>query len=165
MLQPDLRFGIGIPAFWEENWVMKTNMSVHFKRTAAGDRNLWLGRQVTGALQCISSSVFEVTAFLGWGGWLQSRSWNFQTILTLPNSMLNAIALNNLIIFFSLENTNKKDNLKHLLPLHFQFLDHTTSNQDVGGFGEGGCSGTALQFPRNQQRIQMYHPDARQFNQ
>lgn len=26
MLQPDLHFGIGIPTFWEENQVMKTNM-------------------------------------------------------------------------------------------------------------------------------------------
>lgn len=66
---------------------------------------------------------------------------------------------------FFLENPNKKDNLKRSWPFNFKSVACTTSKQNVGGFSEGGCAGPALQFPRNQQRIQMYHPDARQLYQ
>lgn len=61
MLQPDLQFGIGIPTFWEENQVMKTNTFVLFKRTASDERNFWLGRQCTGAVKfCLWSDSFGV---------------------------------------------------------------------------------------------------------
>lgn len=91
MLQPDLHFGIGIPAFWEENQVMKTNMFVHFKRTALCDTDFWPGRHCTGPVHYRA----EIAVIK-----------QLQTSLILSTT-------NNEILFFLLENTTKKDNLKN----------------------------------------------------
>lgn len=71
-----------------------------------------------------------------------------------------------LFIFLSRGSFNKSSTEKREKEPSFSsvWAPHLTE-QDVGRVGEGGGPRAALQFPRDQQRVQMHHPDARQLNQ